>query len=371
MFRSLQACALTAALLAPAAGAFGQPPPRLLPASVTGVGPAASAVRPVTGEQAPGGGGLGRLAELSPDARLAAVSARLGAEWLYRMNLPGGRFYGGVDSALGRYLEADSDFDQAKAALALCEAAAATADPALAARAAGAVLAILATTRLDGPARIPIEPADRLAVAAALSLAIAALPDADPTLQMQGDQLDRFLVSQIGADGVFTAHPGDRHEAAVAGPGLALQALLAGLNRHGDAATGAKIAAAVRHVRAGAKSRPAVAAGLVPVLVGLARRAGNEPAAVAAAFGLADGLCDGPSDAGSAQALAHAAGLTRRVPDAARFVKYRAAAVAGLTTARQAQIWRPGGSGGAVRLGLTADLVRADLAFLTTGAAIE
>jgi hypothetical protein len=313
-------------------------------------------------------------------------------------------------------LDGDTDARQALAAYALADAARFTGDERYAARAAQAVLSLLTTTRPDAAdptCRAPTAATDRVTFAAALVLAIHALPNPDASLVAQAEALCVFLRKQCRPTGAIQ----EADDRLAADPGLAIQALLAACRAKPDRAALELVARAIAHYRAAFQSKPsaALAGSLLPAFVEFALLAGKEPVSTAAAFELADWLCEhqysrtdarnplwaGGFKSGDAEpawdstvcvrGLAAAARLTRQVPDLNRFRKYRAAVVEGLLFARGLQFsdetadhfekgfrarYLTGGchlapSDGAVRIDATAALVTAQLAYLQSGAEAE
>ncbi len=340
------------------------PPPRPLPASITGRPAMPPAVTPAGASQvvaAPIDRFLGKPGTYPPETEQAAMSVRLGTDWLARMNEPGGRFVPGLNPAARQWVAGDSDFRQALAGLALADGARFTGDERAAARASGAVLALLTRTKPDAAnpsCRVPTGTADALGFAAATALAVYHLPTPDAGLVKDADALVAFVRRQVSPDGSFTLTPSDL------ACGLALQAMSASLRAKPDAAAQASFAKALafQAKRLHSEPTPMLLAATLPALVDAALVANKDAAAVAQAFDAADRLCAAqlalvapqhaawyggfPAVAGAeptadsalcAMALCHAARLTRQVPDAARFTKYRAAAVEGLAFGRRLQ----------------------------------
>ena len=349
---------LTVPVWVAAAGvALGQaPPPRLLPASVTGGG-APGGVRPAGAvtPAAPAARFLADLRAFPPETAAAVYSTRSAGDWLYRANQPGGRFLG-----------ADSELAQAEATLALAEAAAFTGDARFGARAAGAVLAQLAVVPQESAAGRG--PAERVVVLSQLVRAVCVLPNADEGLTGHADRLCGVLRAEL------TAGTAPAASAAAVRAVLAVDAVRP--NAGNRDAVGRAVGRLLT-VKPGAESGP-----LVPALAEATIRANLDAGAVAATFAHADFLCStqpaGAADAAAeAEALAHAIRLTRRVPDLARFARYRAAVVARLHAAQLAQVPETGpaaarggvrGPDGSPRPADTAALARAGVAFLASGA---
>jgi len=208
------------------------PTPPLLPAAPAALPPSA------TGEAA-----LSQFDPLNafPAATQTAVrSAVLGSNWLARMSQPNGRFQFGHRPSLRQAMEGDHDLMQAKAALAMAQAARFTGNERQAALAGQAILVLLAATKPD-PAdpnvRIPLEPSqvcNRVGFAAVLALAIFELPGADAKLAADGERLVEFIHRNLKTDGSvhYIDSPADsalKLDPAGANehPGFALQAIAA------------------------------------------------------------------------------------------------------------------------------------------------
>ncbi len=408
------------------------PPPKTLPASITGQVPGPVPVTPVGGNQVAAAAPIERFLKdrgaFPPETEQAIDAVRFGGDWLYRMNQPGGRFLPGLNPATRQWVESDADFRQALATLALCEAAKFTGDERYAARANGAVLALLAGTKPDAdPAcRVPTAANDRcnrVGYASVTALAIYALPNPDAKLLQSADALMKFVRKQVRANGAIAfnepatdePHAADAVGAAVY-PGYALQALSASLRLRPDAETRELFPRAMAYQARLLKThpRPMLVATTLPALVDYALLANKDPGVVGMVFDAADwlgtcqvtradprravwagGFTSGPGataeptveSAACALSLCHAARLTRQVPDAARFTKYRAAAVEGLAFARNLQFTdetadhfekafrarhvvggvRVSPADGTLRIDATAHLVLAHLAYLQCG----
>ncbi len=375
--------------------AFAQsPPPALLPPNITGatapapVIPAAASVA-----KTPAIHRYANLKDLPPETASAVLGLRSGADWLAQRQQPHGRFLFGVNPALRTLLEGDSDFRQALATWAVCQAAGFTGDEKLAACGAQAVLGLLTQTK---------EPqgSQAVGVAAVVALAIQALPTADAKLRAEADRLTAYLAQRLRADGSFGIDATDA-ESLHAVPGLALQAM-AQTNAPADAMT-----RALAHYRSKFKEAPhAVAAGtLIPAAVEQCLRTKDANAA-AFAFEMADWLCSaqygkldakqllwaggfrtdvgaapkepGFESAHAARGLAAACQLIRQaVPDLQRYPKYRGATVDALGFARGLQYtlentghfaadFRAQYLLGGCRTGLTDGNLRADATALAT-----
>ena len=347
-----------------------QTPPRRLPTSVTGRPDAPEGVTTVGGNQqvatpAPMERFLGKPGVYPPETEQAVLAVRLGTDWLHRMNKPGGRFLPGLNPAVRQSVATDTDFRQALATLALADGAHFTGDERFVARASGAVLALLSRTQIDdadATCRVPMGEGNRIGYAAVTALAIFRLPGADPKLRQDAARLMTFVRQQIGADAAIPV-PTDPTEAALTS-GFVLQALVASLQATPDdvsrAAFSKAMARQTQQLRA--TPTPLAIAATLPALVDYALLANKDAAVVGMAFEFADKLCAmqidrvTPQHAGwiggfaatagaeptaesavYAQALCHAARLTRQIPDAARFTKYRTAAAGGLAYVRNLQ----------------------------------
>ncbi len=426
--------AVAAALLAVAITSLvrGQtpvPPPRPLPPSVTGANPAPAPVSPASGTtQLPPAAAAApiarfqRLQSFPPETVQAVYAMRAGADWLSRMNQSNGRFLPGLNPTLRAPLEDDHDLRQAFAAYALADAARFTGDQQFAARATQAVLVLLSQTRpdpADAACRVPATPPERcdpVGFAAVAALAVYALPNADPKLLAQAEELCAFLRKHA----LDNPAPKADADALNLSPGLAVQALAASNRAKPDAAKRDVLAKAVGHYRGMFKSRPTpvLAAALIPGFVDFCLQSQGDKETAAAVYELADWLCGcqysrtdarsgawvggftrgqppaqslaepGFESALCAGALADTTRLTRHVPDLTRFRRYRQAAVEGLTFARMLQFsdenadhfergfrtrFLVGGvhltpTDGTARIDAAAYLVTAHLAFLQSGA---
>ncbi len=351
-----------------------------------------------------------------PEATGQAVySVRAGGDWLAKMHQSDGRFHAGFNPSLRLWLDDDSDTRQATAAVALSRTAAFTGDDRLTAAAAQAVLALLAVTKVDpadASVRVPTVAADRgnkVAFAALTVLAACELPAPDAKLLAKADELCAFLRKQLKPDG-SVAVGDDRPTAAV--PGLVFQALMAS-----DKWTPAQwkrdaVANAVAYYRPAFKQTPSaeLAGTLLPAVADFCLRVKSE-GGCGFAFEMADRLCDSQYTAGDARnrgwiggfkltvgeptasglPCAHAAAaalhLAAQVPDATRFAKYRTVTREALKFGRSLQLTTEGTrqfdkvyaaqvlvggacggpSDGCPRLDPTADLIAAQLRYLTGG----
>ena len=341
--------------------AHGQEPPRLLPSSITGARtPPDPTVRPASDTQAPPAAPITRFHDpraFPPETVVTLTGAKAAAEWLWRMNQPDGRFLPGLHPTTRSLVAVDDDVQQAVAALALAEAARFTGDDRYAARATQATMTLLARTRPDATdptRRVPMSDRNRVGVAALLVLTVIQLPEAGPTLLRQADELCTYLRSQCQPDGSVQVGVGDD----VASVGLAVQAIVLSNRVKPESWKRDSVSKAVGFYRSALKGRPdpRLAATLIPGCVDFALQPNGDRSTMTAVFEWADTLCEqqvvridprnpawtggfrltadgGPTheSAVAVVALAHAAKLTRHVPDLTRFHRYRASAVAGLT----------------------------------------
>jgi hypothetical protein len=164
------------------------------------------------------------------------ISARCGAEWLFRMNTLKGRFLPGFLPSVNAVMDGDDFVRQAGAALALARAARYTADKAYAARATQAVLALLDDTVAEpDPAEpavtlrhtaLPSSPASCLAAAGLLVAAVNELPGPQDDLLKKSEELCAYLRKQQQADGRLDCGGDDKSAADPATAGAALYGLM-------------------------------------------------------------------------------------------------------------------------------------------------
>jgi hypothetical protein len=154
--------------------------------------------------------------KLTPLQQQLQHSARRGADWLYRMNGPDGRFVHGYLPALKTPMEGDHYLHQVGAAFALARAARFTGEERYAARATQAVLLLLGDTTVEGKdaqavrfTRFSPAAINRLASAGLLVAAINELPAPEKDLLEQSEQLCNYIRRQQRADGSlhFTEEP--------------------------------------------------------------------------------------------------------------------------------------------------------------------
>ena len=337
-------------------------PPRTIPAIPTSAAPKTPATTPLATFEP--------LAAFPEHTRNAVRGVLLGADWMARMNQPQGRFLFGYNPALRRPMMGDHDLKQARAALALAQAAKFSGDEKQAAMASQAILTLLAATRVDATdanCRVPMHSSlvcNRVGFASVVALAIYELPAADAKLVAEAEKLCAFLKKQCKADGSvdYTDAPDDDPmktdpDGVNEYPGMALSALAAG-NRVNPAAWKTEaVKKGVDYYRVAfrTKPHPMLAATMTPACAELYLQA-QLPDAAATAFEMNDWLCGlqiagsdprtpqwaggfrsvvdgraaeappGPETGLYVQSLACACQLTRLTPDLERFRKYKSAA---------------------------------------------
>ncbi|HVS38660.1 MAG TPA: hypothetical protein VMS17_24100 [Gemmataceae bacterium] len=135
------------------------------------------------------------------------LSARRGAEWLFRMNQLKGRFVHGLEPSLpDAVLDGDNYLRQAGAAFALARSARVLGDDRYTARASQAILTLLDETALDPKEQVrctapPSAVVNRLGAAGLLVLAINELPDPQIDLLDASEQLCNYIRKQGRPDG--------------------------------------------------------------------------------------------------------------------------------------------------------------------------
>ena len=302
--------------------------------------------------------------------RFAVRGSLMGANWMAAMNQPNGRFLHGYLPALGQSMPGDHDLYQARAALALAQAATFSGDQRHAAVASQTILTLLASTKLDANdpnCRVPVQMSlvcNRVGFASLVALAIYELPNPSDKLLDDAERLCTFLRTQCRLDGSvhYTDGPGDDPvKIDPAGmneyPGVALHALaLSNRARPAEWKKDAvKKGVAFYAVAFLAKPHPALVATLTPAAAELYLQT-KLPEAATAAFEMNDWLCalqisandqrtpqwaggfratadgrltEAPPTAGDTgrhvQSLACAYHLTRATVDLAREAKYRPA----------------------------------------------
>jgi hypothetical protein len=178
------------------------------------------------------------LAAFPQVTQYAVRGALLGPAWMAKVHQVNGRFLYGYIPALRLPMSGDNDLMQARAAVAMAQAARFSGDEKQAAIASQAILALLASTKLaanDPNCRVPVQVSftcNRVGFAALLALAIYELPSAADKLTDEAERLCQFLRAQLRADGSvhYTDDPNDvPTQINPAGvnqyPGLALHAL--------------------------------------------------------------------------------------------------------------------------------------------------
>jgi hypothetical protein len=291
------------------------PPPVAPPAAPGDAAPP----RPPQPLPAPGGAAELPLSRLQPHDTYPAVTqfsvrgVLLGAAWVAKMHQPHGRFLHGYDPALRQPVPGEHDLKQARAALAMSQAAAFSGEKRHAAVARQAILALLSSTVLsqtDSNCRVPVQASyvcNRVGLAAVLALAIYERPGAEEKLTDDAERLCNFLRTQLRADGSVHYTDGASDVPAQidrAGeneyPGLVLHALAVGARVRPAEWKKEAVRRGVAHYREVFRARPnpTLAATLTPAACELYLRT-NLPEAAAAAFEMNDWLCGlqiGPTD---------------------------------------------------------------------------
>lgn len=292
------------------------------------------------------------------------------AAWLQRHHHTHGRFLYGFNPALREPLLGDDDLIQARAAFALAVAARFCGEDKYTAAAAQTILTLLTAAPVvagDPQMRVPRGPSDvcnRVGFAAAVILAIHALPAVEPRLLEEGERLAAFLQRQARPDGSIhyiddpAGQPLRQDPTGVnEHPCWGLWALTVSQRYRPAADKAAIIRRGLQHYRAHYRTQPQ------PMLAATLLLAAAEwytlsrdAEAAAIVCEAADGLCRGqiavtdprlPQWAGGFRqyrdgrwldspsgpetgiyllALAAACQVTRQVPDTDRFHKYAAAA---------------------------------------------
>ena len=197
--------------IAPGEPALPAPPKPLPFAPVLG-----AAAAPVALAETP----LSKFEPLSaypPVTQFAVRASLMGSTWLAMMNQANGRFLYGYLPALRHPMSGDHDLKQAQAAVALAQAAKFSGDEKHAAVASQAVLALLASTKLDAndpTCRVPVQLSfvcNRVGFASLIALAIYELPNASDKLLDDAERLCTFLRTQCRIDGSvhYTDGPSD------------------------------------------------------------------------------------------------------------------------------------------------------------------
>jgi hypothetical protein len=184
------------------------------PAATPPLVPAATTVAAAdkTPTSAPPARDLSKLTLLQQQLHL---SARRGADWLYRMNGVKGRFLYGYLPALKADLEGDHYLRQAGAAFALARTARYLGEERYAARATQAILTLLEETVSESNnsrvrhTALPSVVVNRLGAAGLLVLAINELPAPQADLLDKSEQLCQFIRGQARTDGSLCCNDDD------------------------------------------------------------------------------------------------------------------------------------------------------------------
>jgi hypothetical protein len=216
-----------------AAFAAAQPPqhtpPRPLPAAITQAGHSEAANAATTRSTRD-------LSKLPPIAQQIYWSAQRGSEWLYRANQPTGRFLPGWDPALNQPSDSDHFVKQAAATAALARAGRFFKNDGYTVRASQAILTLLAETGPDSRdptsrcTSLASSVVNKLSASGMLLAAIHELPNPAAELLDQGEQFARYIVRQQRADGslmcsdLATGEPD--FESSHIAPGIALTGLM-------------------------------------------------------------------------------------------------------------------------------------------------
>lgn len=270
--------------------------------------PAPPAPLPMAGAPANSEAPLARFQPLSSypqTTQFAVRGALLGSDWMARMHQPQGRFMYGYVPALRQPVNADHDLKQARAALAMAQAAKFSGDEKQAAVASQTILALLATTKPtanDPNTRVPVQVSfvcNRVGFAAVLALAIYELPNPADKLTDEAERLCNFIRAQLRTDGSIHYTDGATDVPArvdPAGlneyPGTALHALAVGNRVRPAEWKKDAVKRGVAHY-AGvfrAKPHPMLAATVVPAAAELYAQT-KLPEAATAALEMTDWLC--------------------------------------------------------------------------------
>lgn len=374
-------------------------PPALLPSGVTGsippsaITPAAAPVPAVAKSSL-----LDSFAAAThpPETMQVAFGLRGAADWLGKVHQVNGRVLPGVNPALAAVWANDSEAKQALALVGLCQAARATGDATLAAKASQTLLAMMANLKPDStePARLTVTcaAADRTAVAAGLVLAACERPGADARTLAVAEHMTLYLRTVTESDPLARGH---------AVRALAASHKLKPADWKRDAAK-----AAISQATTDLKAKPnSVLAGCVLAAACDLFSVTKDPSLRDTVNELADGLCDRQYDrstvrggftwAGAvrgetdseptfeqaciATGFAAATTVARHSADATRYAKYRAATLASLMFVRGLQAtldssshfeanFRTRSVVGGVRSSVTDGILRADATALAIGA---
>ncbi|VTR95959.1 Marine sediment metagenome DNA, contig: S01H4_L03532 (Fragment) OS=marine sediment metagenome GN=S01H4_20621 PE=4 SV=1 [Gemmata massiliana] len=287
-------------------GASNTPTPPAPPKPFPGApnGPSVAPAAPVATTEAP----LSKFAHIETfpqNTQFAVRGSLMAAEWLAKMGQPHGRFLHGYLPALRQPMNGDHDLRQAQATLAMAQTAKFSGDQKHAAIASQAVLAMLASTKVDANdpnCRVPVQMSfvcNRVGFASLVVLAIVELPNPSDKLLDDAERLCAFLRTQLRTDGSvqYTDNPtDDPTKLDPAGfneyPGLALHALAAS-NRVRPAdwkKDAVKKGVTYYHAAFRAKPHPALVATVTPAATELYLQTKATEAATAA-FEMNDWLC--------------------------------------------------------------------------------
>ena len=245
------------------------------------------------------------LAAYPQATQFAVRGVLLGSAWMAKMHQANGRFIHGYTPALRQPTAGDHDLAQARAAVALAQAARFSGDEKHAAIASQTVLALLASTKPaanEPNCRVPVSLSfvcNRVGFAALLALAIYELPNAADKLTDEAERLCLFLRTTLRTDGSVHYTDGATDvptQVDPAGlneyPGLALHALAVGNRVRPAEWKKDAVKRGVAHYATlfRTKPHPMLAATVVPAAAELYAQT-KLPEAATAAFEMADWLC--------------------------------------------------------------------------------
>ncbi len=274
-------------------------PPRSLPVTSTQAPPRQPAAAEIP---------LARFQPLTSYPTVTQYAVRgvlLGATWMAKMHQPNGRFLHGYDPALRQPVPGEQDLNQARAALAMAQAAKFGGEKQHAVVARQVILTLLASTKLsqtDANCRVPVQASlvcNRVGFAALLAVAIYDLPGAEKKLTDDAERLCNFLRTRLRTDGSVDYTDGARDvptQIDPAGaneyPGLAMHALAVSARIQPAEWKTEAVKRGVAHYRDVFRKQPhpILAASLTPAACELYLRT-KLPAAVAAAYEMNDWLC--------------------------------------------------------------------------------
>ncbi len=278
----------------PAEARLPQPPRPLPPVGGTpaAAGPTAPAETPLSKFEP--------LDAFPQAAQQGLRAALLGSAWMAKVHQPDGRFQYGYIPSLRAPMSGDNNIYQARAAVAMAQAARFSGDREQAALASQTVLSLLAGT--DPNTRVPVSVSfvcNRVGFAALLALAIYELPNPPDKLLDDAERLCAFLRAQLRTDGSvhYTDGPTDvPTQVDPAGvneyPGCALHALAVSNRVRPAEWKKEAVKRGVAHYAAAfkAKPHPLLAATVTPAAAELYAQL-KLPDAAAAAFEMNDWLC--------------------------------------------------------------------------------